>query len=109
MVLLPRDDGRSIKRLNAGASTAMELHTAVSQIKSNQPRQVTESNDEGTDTKAEQDADRDWLSFVFTRSFTQNILIHQHQKSQPVRQTLTQSLTHSILVHPATDHYVHYY
>ncbi len=47
----------------------MELHTAVSQIKSNQPRQVAESNDEGTDTKAEQDADRDWLSSVFTRPF----------------------------------------
>lgn len=50
----------------------MELHTAVSQsnqIKSNQPRQVAESNDEGNDTKAEQDADRDWLSSVFTRSF----------------------------------------
>jgi len=46
--------------------------------------------------------------FLLVR-FAQNILIHQHQKkSQPVRQTDTR-LDLPILVHPATDHYVHYY
>lgn len=64
--------GRSIKRLDAGASTAIENCTLTLTLILTQVNHVKsiEGNDESTDTKTEQRADRDWLSIVFTRSFT---------------------------------------
>jgi hypothetical protein len=68
----------------------MELHTAVSQIKSNQINHVKSlraMTKALTQKQNKTQIEIGWRLFLLVR-FAQNILIHQHQKkSQPVRQT----------------------
>jgi hypothetical protein len=65
--LWPRDDQSSDSTLEPAQQLKTALSLTLTQVNH---VKLIEGNDESTDTKTEQRADRDWLSFVFTRPFT---------------------------------------